>query len=150
MSGNLEGRLVYGENGFQMIRTINIRNFRCYRELEINNCARLNVIVGENGSGKTALLEAMFLALATSTDVALRFRQQRGMDGSFGGTARRIEEGLWGDFFYNYDWSRPIHIGLSGDGPEASPDHSARLAWRGRVTWLFRVMKGGRVVMSGS
>ena len=126
MSGNLEGRLDYGENGFQMIRTINIRNFRCYRELEINNCARLNVIVGENGSGKTALLEAMFLALATSTDVALRFRQQRGMDGSFGGTARRIEEGLWGDFFYNYDWSRPIHIGLSGDGPEASPDHSSR------------------------
>jgi energy-coupling factor transporter ATP-binding protein EcfA2 len=102
-----------------MIRSIEIENFRCYRALKIENCAKLNVVVGDNGSGKTALLEAVFLALAASAEVSVRFRQQRGLDGLLGGTVKRIEDGLWGDLFHNYDWNRPIVIRLEGDGPEA-------------------------------
>ena len=101
-----------------MIRTISVENFRCYRSLKIDKCERLNVIVGDNGSGKTALLEAMFLALAASTEVAVRLRQQRGMDGTFGGTTRRIEQALWGDFFHDYDSANPIKIALAGDGQD--------------------------------
>lgn len=103
-----------------MIRTIEVQNFRCYAALKIEKCAQLNVVVGDNGSGKTALFEGMFLALAASTEVAARLRQQRGIDGPLGGTARRIEEGLWGDFFHNYNWVQPIRIALSGEGPEIS------------------------------
>jgi AAA15 family ATPase/GTPase len=47
-----------------MIHSIDIRNFRCFERLEIGNCRRINLLVGDNGSGKTALLEAIFLALS--------------------------------------------------------------------------------------
>lgn len=69
--------------GYQMIRSIDLRNFRCYRQLEVNNLARLNVIVGDNGVGKTTLLESIFLPLATSPEIALRLRQQRGLEGRY-------------------------------------------------------------------
>lgn len=109
----------FGPVGFQMIRSIDIKNFRCYRHLQIDNCARLNVIVGDNGVGKTALLESIFLPLASGTEVAFRLRQQRGLDGTFSGSVRRIEEAIWRDFFYRSDFSSPISLALSGDGIES-------------------------------
>jgi len=101
---------------YKMIRSIDVRNFRCYRHLKIGGCARLNVIVGDNGSGKTALLESIFLPLATSSEVAVRLRQIRGFDGLLSGAAKRIESALWGDFFYNNDMNERVSLILSGDG----------------------------------
>ena len=46
-----------------MLRKFSVRNFRCLRELDIEPLARVNLIVGENNVGKTALLEALFLSL---------------------------------------------------------------------------------------
>ncbi|MFY9658115.1 MAG: AAA family ATPase [Methylocystis sp.] len=106
-------------NGFLMIRSFEIRNFRCYKRLHVEDCKRINVIVGDNGSGKTALLEAIFMTLASSTEVALRLRQHRGFDGFFQGTTSKIEKAFWGDYFYNGDTEgKRIEIVLSGDGPE--------------------------------
>jgi len=102
-----------------MIRNILIENFRCYRRLEISRTARLNIIVGENGSGKTALLEAIFLALGRSPELGIRFRQHRGLEGAFSGPLRRVEEALWRSLFYKGDWDRQIKVQLSGDGPES-------------------------------
>ena len=45
-----------------MIRSVQIRNFRSFDAATLQDCRRINVIVGENGSGKTALLQAIFLA----------------------------------------------------------------------------------------
>ena len=109
----------YTATGFQMIREIKIENFRCFEYLTIENCARLNVIVGDNGSGKTALLESIFLPLCGGAEVLARLRQQRGMDGALGGTRDRIEAGLWGDFFHNFDFYAPVSLRLVGDGEEA-------------------------------
>jgi predicted ATPase len=78
-----------------------------------------NVIVGDNGAGKTALLEAIFMALGASSEMVLRFRQFRGLDGAFRGPSRKIEEALWRDYFYNFDMSRSISVVLTGNGPEA-------------------------------
>ena len=41
------------------IDKIEIKNFRCFEHLELDLHPRLNVFVGVNGSGKTALLEAL-------------------------------------------------------------------------------------------
>lgn len=101
-----------------MIRTIDIRNFRCFEQLHIEKCRRINLIVGDNGAGKTALLEAMFMALGASTELSVRFRQQRGLEGQFHGSARRIEEAIWRDLFFRGKWEHPISISLEGDGPE--------------------------------
>lgn len=119
MSGANRGRLWYYPTGYQMIKSISINNFRCFENLTIEGCERINVIVGDNGTGKTALLEALFLALAGNTSVAVRLRQWRGLEGMFSGTPKEIEEALWSGFFYRFDMNRRISIALSGSGPEA-------------------------------
>jgi recombinational DNA repair ATPase RecF len=46
---------------YRMMRSLSIENFRSYRELHLSPLRRVNILVGDNGSGKTALLEALFL-----------------------------------------------------------------------------------------
>src|SRR5579862_5313789 len=102
-----------------MIKTIDINNFRCFERLHIEGCRRINIIVGDNGAGKTSLLESIFLALSGSPEVAVRFRQQRGIEGTyFQASAAIITEALWRDFFYRGEWDHPISIELAGDGPD--------------------------------
>jgi AAA15 family ATPase/GTPase len=97
-----------------MIRSIEIERFRGFESLRSPKCGRVNVIVGDNGSGKTALLEAIFLALGASTELPLRFRQQRGLEGLFSGSTHSIEEAIYGDLFFNKDWSKIIKIDIEG------------------------------------
>lgn len=102
-----------------MIEQIEVQSFRCFERLIVPNCKPVNVIVGDNGGGKTALLEAIFLTLGSGTDIALRFRQQRGLEGSFAGPPKVIEDAIVGDLFYDRDFKRAVSIRLSGSGPEA-------------------------------
>lgn len=44
-----------------MYKRVRIRNFRGLRDLTIDDLGRVNLIVGENGAGKTSLLEALYL-----------------------------------------------------------------------------------------
>src|SRR5437764_10211677 len=104
---------------YRMIHSIEIRNFRCFKELSIDGCRRFNVIVGDNASGKTALLQAIFLALASSPHVAVRYRAQRGLESAFSGGLYLIEEALWRDLFYQGHWDNPISIILNGEGKES-------------------------------
>jgi predicted ATP-binding protein involved in virulence len=41
------------------IKTLNIQNFRCFPNAEMNFHPQFNLIVGVNGTGKTAILEAL-------------------------------------------------------------------------------------------
>jgi hypothetical protein len=99
-----------------MAKSIRIRNFRGFRSAEVEDCRRINVIVGQNGSGKTALLEAIFFAIGSSAEIAMRTRQWRGLDttGAFG-SASQIDQSLWGDLFYNFDKNAKLSINLDGD-----------------------------------
>jgi hypothetical protein len=104
---------------FLMINDIEIRNYKCFENLKIGNCRRINIIVGDNGAGKTSFLEAIFLALAGNAQTVIRNRAFRGLDGMLGGTSRTIEDALWGDLFFQFNANNPISIILSGGGPEA-------------------------------
>ena len=42
-----------------MLRSFEISNFRLFKHLELRNLGRLNLVVGQNNSGKSALLEAV-------------------------------------------------------------------------------------------
>ncbi len=44
-----------------MLERLHIKNFRALRDLEMSGLARINLIGGRNNSGKTSLLEALFL-----------------------------------------------------------------------------------------
>jgi ABC-type branched-subunit amino acid transport system ATPase component len=44
-----------------MIRTLKLKNFRCFEDYELQNLGRVNLLVGTNNSGKTSILEAIRL-----------------------------------------------------------------------------------------
>ena len=46
-----------------IIKRISLRNFRCHSEFELDCNRPTTLIIGENGSGKTSVLEAIYLAL---------------------------------------------------------------------------------------
>ncbi len=41
-----------------MYKSFRVKNFRCFRDLQINDLGRVNLIAGKNNTGKTALMEA--------------------------------------------------------------------------------------------
>ncbi|MBX7212024.1 MAG: ATP/GTP-binding protein [Verrucomicrobiaceae bacterium] len=49
-----------------MLSSIHIKNFRAFREIEIGPFNRVNLIAGLNNTGKTGLLEAIYLGLGLS------------------------------------------------------------------------------------
>ena len=45
-----------------MYKSFHVKNFRCFKDLQINDLGRVNLIAGKNNTGKTtALMEAMYL-----------------------------------------------------------------------------------------
>ncbi len=121
-----------------MINEIKIHNFKCFEHLELAGCRRVNVLVGDNGSGKTALLEALFWTLSSNPQMVFRYRQQRGLDGSFNGTPQQIEQAIWREYFFEHDWKRTIAIELMGNGPES---RSLRIV-RGHPQTSMPLMRG--------
>ena len=63
-----------------MIRSLEVENFRCFKSLVIPDIRRFMVITGKNGSGKTALLESLFIASGGSAEIYLRVNAWRGRD----------------------------------------------------------------------
>ncbi len=62
-----------------MIDRLIVENFRCFEHLELDGLSRINVVVGENASGKTALLESLFFAAAGNPEILARLRVFRGI-----------------------------------------------------------------------
>jgi AAA domain len=56
-----------------MFRTIRIHNFRTFRLLRAEGLAKINLITGKNGTGKTAFLEAPVSQCWCNQYVALPF-----------------------------------------------------------------------------
>jgi AAA15 family ATPase/GTPase len=98
-----------------MIDTLIVKNFRCFESLEMRNFARVNIIVGENASGKTALLESLFFGAGGSPDMGFRLRAWRG--GEMLLQLSRTNESygtLWQDLFFDQDSNRRISVEIQG------------------------------------
>jgi energy-coupling factor transporter ATP-binding protein EcfA2 len=106
-----------------MINSAVIRNCRCYKDAGLTNCRTLNILVGKSASGKSALLEALFLALGPSPEIALRLRGWRGFDRVMSGTQIEIESAVWSDLFHRFDLDTPISIDLRGSGKHTRSLH---------------------------
>lgn len=98
-----------------MIESLAIKNFRCYKKIELSGLKRINVIVGRNSSGKTVLLESLFLAAGGSPEIALRLRLWRGLGREAQiSIDRQSYESLWKDLFFSLDQNKAISIDIKG------------------------------------
>src|ERR1700731_504230 len=70
-------------SALSMITSVDIKNFRGFKELAANDIGRINVIVGDNASGKTAFLEAIYLAVSGNAQQPFILKQWRGQEVKF-------------------------------------------------------------------
>ena len=63
-----------------MVTSVEIRNFRGFRELTVSDLAPINVIVGDNASGKTAFLKSIYLAVSGHAQQPYNLKRWRGQD----------------------------------------------------------------------
>lgn len=96
-----------------MITQLEIKNYRCFDRLMLRDFGRINILLGGSGSGKSAFLEAVFLAGGISPEIYLRIRQFRGLP------AAGIEvhdrdgyESLWRDLFFKFRQDDPAEVHL--------------------------------------
>lgn len=62
-----------------MIESINLENYRGFKNYHLHSLKRINLVVGKNNSGKTSLLEAINLLTAQGNpNVLARIARQRG------------------------------------------------------------------------
>ena len=90
-----------------MLKRLQIRNFRGFNALKIDQLSDINLIVGKNNSGKTSLLEAIFLLSgAGNAQMAINDNVIRGLEPG----VVSIGEPFWKQLFSNLDTGRCIEI----------------------------------------
>lgn len=89
-----------------MIESIEIKNFRCFKDTKIAKFGLVNLFGGLNNSGKTALLEAVYLAESLS-DISVIFLHR---------FVRREEasapQDVWSYLFFQKDISQEIILNI--------------------------------------
>jgi energy-coupling factor transporter ATP-binding protein EcfA2 len=95
--------------GYHMIKSLHVENFRCFREIDLPDLRRINVIVGKNATGKTALLEAIRLALAGTPASLWTMNQSRAFFTNFPQPPSREQfEAIWSPYFFDFNISSKI------------------------------------------
>jgi hypothetical protein len=113
-----------------MYTSFSVENFRCFERLTVEPLARVNLICGENNTGKTALLESIWLHSGpNSPDLGLRLNGFRGIGGP---DPRRL---LY-DLFRNFDPQRSIKLEARGDWSEGIRSLKIKLQPRGTEVFV--------------
>ena len=98
---------------YTMIKSLRLTNFRCFKSVEVNDLKRVNIVVGRNATGKTVLLESLFLAAGGSPIIVFNLRHMRGM-GQKISVNNLTQSRLWEDLFYGFEMSRSVRIEAIG------------------------------------
>ena len=98
-----------------MIQKIEIHNFRCFEETKISGFKRVNLIGGKNNSGKTALLEALYLNNSQTQLNIIELMRIRGESLAF---SKAFPEKAWDSLFFNQDRTKVIEFISDGDVTE--------------------------------
>ncbi len=92
-----------------MIKSLAIKNFRCFKDAGLSDLKRINIVTGRNATGKTVLLESLFLSGGGSPLVVLKLRAFRGMGDNAQINSATLQR-LWEDLFWRFDTHHPIEI----------------------------------------
>lgn len=93
-----------------MLKRLQIRNFRGFNALEIDQLSSINLIAGKNNSGKTSLLEAISLLVgAGDARLARNVNIIRGLELESRVSPAMIGP-LWKQLFSDLDMERAIEI----------------------------------------
>lgn len=94
-----------------MLEKINLKNYKQFKDVTISGLGRINLIAGKNSTGKTSILEAIFLAHDRgSPELYLKLLSWRGLS-----TINITPEMLWSHIFNNMNISEPIEIKLTNN-----------------------------------
>ena len=93
-----------------MLEDLHIRNYRVFNDLTVEHLSRINLIAGKNNSGKTSLLEAIYLLSgAGNPQLVLNIMAFRGID-SVTGNPQTIRETFWKPLFSALDMDSTVTI----------------------------------------
>lgn len=89
-----------------MINLLSIENFRSHKHAELKNCGRVNILLGKNNAGKTAVLEAILILCfpPNPREVLTLLNEQRGYKPG------EENDELWNSYFHNWDTSQAITL----------------------------------------
>jgi hypothetical protein len=110
MDRSLEGRAIVPA-GYRMIDSFSITNFRCFDSLRLSRLKRINLIVGDNATGKTTLLEAIRTARAGFPAVLPWLNSYRNLPyAPAAPITQETFEGIWDTYFPNLDKTKIITL----------------------------------------
>jgi AAA15 family ATPase/GTPase len=109
-AGLCPSRSMPNNGGYSMITEFEINNFRCFEHLSLKGLRTINILVGDNGSGKTALLEAFALATLAQPGAATSIRagRNRPLPQAQANWNPAFFKSLWEDLFFNFKDSQTI------------------------------------------
>ena len=94
-----------------MITEVSFENYRCFKKLKLSNLKRMNIVVGQNGHGKTTFLEGLYMVGGASPELFFRTRAWRGLTPIVRiESSAKANEGLFRSLFSRHD--RRNHIQL--------------------------------------
>jgi AAA15 family ATPase/GTPase len=104
-----------------MINQVTIENFRGFAALTISKLRRVNIIVGQNSAGKTALLEALFMSSgAAAPNATFAFKALRQLGNQIRpGSEPSAYQGLWEDLFHWFNQDKTIVIEIIGSNGDS-------------------------------
>ena len=93
-----------------MLSNLHINNFRAFNPFKIDKLGKINIVSGGNNSGKTSLLEAIFLLSgAANPSLLLNANIIRGVT-IISGSEHVVRSALWKPVFRDLDMSEAIEV----------------------------------------
>lgn len=111
-----------------MLKSLRVENFRGFEELAVDELSRVNLIVGKNNVGKTALLEAVHLLTAVGDVAALRrVNEYRGLFVPVQRVRRKRGDSLMPTLVHGSDWRKQVRVeGNTSEGRAAQSGFTHR------------------------